>query len=190
MIYMIIHISGASGSGKTTLGNKLKEEYGNKIIVKDIDDLRRDFIKDFYGDNRFDIIDKNEYQKYIDKFIEKHSTKTLIFVGLNTMPWWHKNHYYDLHSKHNYFIDLDDETILQQKCRRLLLDLANSNNDMEYLVKHNEKYIRNVSNAIAEECNLKKTKKMNKKWKKDYTKQGYKIMTRDDIYKKIVRLLE
>ena len=60
---IIIHISGASGSGKTTLGNKLKEEYGNKIIVKDTDDLRRDFIKDFYGDNRFDIIDKNEYQK-------------------------------------------------------------------------------------------------------------------------------
>jgi len=191
---MIIHISGASGSGKTTLGNKLKEEYNNKIIVKDIDDLRRDFIKDFYGDNRFDIIDKNEYQKYIDKFIEntqqKHSTKTLIFVGLNNMPWWHKNHYYDLHSNHNYFIDLDDETILQQKCRRLLLDWANSDEDMEYLVKHNKKYIRNVSNAITEECNLKKTKKMNKKWKKDYTKQGYKIMTRDDIYKKIVKLLK
>ena len=45
---MIIHISGPSGAGKTTLGNKLKEKYGNKIIVKDMDDLRQDFIKTRY----------------------------------------------------------------------------------------------------------------------------------------------
>ena len=64
---IIIHISGASGSGKTTLGNKLKEKYNEKIHMKDIDDLRRDFIKDFYGDNRPDIIDKNEYQKIFYK---------------------------------------------------------------------------------------------------------------------------
>ena len=41
----IIHVSGPSGSGKTCLGNKLKEYFKSKIIVKDIDDLRRDFIK-------------------------------------------------------------------------------------------------------------------------------------------------
>ena len=37
---LVIHISGSSGSGKTTLGNKLKDTFGNKIVVKDIDDLR------------------------------------------------------------------------------------------------------------------------------------------------------
>jgi uridine kinase len=37
---LIIHISGASGSGKTTLGNKLKEHFKSKIIVKDLDILR------------------------------------------------------------------------------------------------------------------------------------------------------
>jgi len=83
---MIIHISGASGSGKTTLGNKLKEEYGNKIIVKDIDDLRREFIEDYYGNMKFDIIDMSEYQLYIDKFVKNNSLKPLIFVGLNNMP--------------------------------------------------------------------------------------------------------
>jgi ABC-type lipoprotein export system ATPase subunit len=35
---LIIHISGASGSGKTTLGNKLKEQFKNKILMKDLDD--------------------------------------------------------------------------------------------------------------------------------------------------------
>ena len=42
---MIIHISGPSGAGKTTLGKKLKAYYKNKIIVKDLDDLRVEFIK-------------------------------------------------------------------------------------------------------------------------------------------------
>lgn len=42
---LIIHICGASGSGKTTLGNKLKEHFKSKIIVKDLDDLRGEFEK-------------------------------------------------------------------------------------------------------------------------------------------------
>jgi len=42
---VIIHISGASGSGKTTLGNKIKEELGGKVLVKDLDDLFFDFVK-------------------------------------------------------------------------------------------------------------------------------------------------
>jgi adenylylsulfate kinase-like enzyme len=48
---LVIHISGPSGSGKTTLGNKLKEIYDDKIIVKDIDDLRQEFINLFYDDS-------------------------------------------------------------------------------------------------------------------------------------------
>lgn len=187
---IIIHISCAYGSGETTLGNKLKEEYGNKITVVNIDDLRIDFIRDFYGNKRFDIIDKNEYQKYIDKFVENHTAKPLIFVGLNNMYWWHKNHYYNLHSKYNYYIELDAETIVKQKCRRLFLDLANKEYNMEYLIQNNKDYIKSVANVIADECDLKKTIMTIKKWKKDYTKQGYKFMSRDDIYKKIVKLLK
>ena len=46
---MIIHISGPSGSGKTTLGNKLKKRFGKPIVVKDLDDLRAEFVKKHYG---------------------------------------------------------------------------------------------------------------------------------------------
>jgi uridine kinase len=42
---MIIHISGPSGSGKSTLGGKLKEHFKNKIVVKDLDDLRAELEK-------------------------------------------------------------------------------------------------------------------------------------------------
>ena len=187
---IIIHISGASGSGKTTLGNKLKKQFGKKITVKDIDKLRRDFIKEYYGDTKFDIIDKVEYQKYIDNFCKKHSVKPLIFVGLNHMPWWHKNHYYDMHSTYNYFIKLDDEIILKQKAKRLLLDWANSKEDMDYLVCNNEQYIKNVSNALAEECSLKKTIKLNTKWREDYKKQGYKFLSRENIFKNVIKILK
>ena len=53
---IVIHISGPSGAGKTTLGNKLKDKFGNKITVTDIDDLRQDFIRNFYGNKRWSII--------------------------------------------------------------------------------------------------------------------------------------
>jgi pantothenate kinase-related protein Tda10 len=42
---IIIHVAGSSGAGKTTLGLKLKNIYKDKIILKDLDDLRDDFIK-------------------------------------------------------------------------------------------------------------------------------------------------
>ena len=74
---MIIHICGPSGSGKTTLGNKLKKKYGNKIVVKDLDDLRDEFIKSYYGVKRWTFINVREYQKYINDYIKKHSKKTI-----------------------------------------------------------------------------------------------------------------
>ena len=58
---LIIHISGASGSGKTTLSDKLKEQFKSKIVVKDLDNLRDAFIKEFYGNKKWTYIDENEY---------------------------------------------------------------------------------------------------------------------------------
>lgn len=116
---IIIHICGASGSGKTTLGKKLKDKFKNKIVIKDIDDLRVEFIKDFYGNKKWNIIDKDAYQKYIDDYIHKIK-KPLIFVGLNNMPWWHKNHYYNLYADHNFYIELDNE-MCQNKIKNFIL---------------------------------------------------------------------
>ena len=155
---VIIHISGASGSGKTTLGIKLTEQFKNKIVLKDIDNLKRDFIQKYYGDNKFDIIDKLEYQKYIDNFVKKHSFKPLIFVGLNNIP------HYDMPT-YNYFIDFDDY-------------------NMKMLVNNNKQYIKNLSIDIDYECNLKN------KWKEYYMKQGYKFMSRENIFKNVSKILQ
>ena len=189
MSKIIIHISGASGSGKTFLGNQLKELFGKKIIVKDLDDLRDEFIKIFYGDKKWTYINEKEYQKFIDTFIDKQN-KTIVFVGLNDNTVYGKNKslYYDLHSLYNYYIEIDDMIIVKRKCLRLLDDIQNDKMAMKDLVKNNQLFVKMFSQAIRE-CSAKETIKMNNKWKKDYEKQGYKLMSSENIFKNVVKIL-
>lgn len=188
---LIIHITGASGSGKTTLGNKLKEHFKSKIIVKDLDILRDEFIKGFYGNNKWTYIDENEYQSYIDNYINKQR-KPLILVGLNdnTVFGKNKNLYYNVHSQHNYYIEIDDMVIVKQKCIRLLNDIQTDKVAMYDLVNNNEKFIEQFTDAIKRECNAKQTIIQNNKWRKDYERQNYKFMPRENIYKSVVRVLD
>lgn len=117
---MIIHISGPSGSGKTVLGNKLKNKLKNKVVVKDLDDLRGEFINKFYNTSKSWSFDQVKYQKYINDFIKK-TKKTLIFVGLNDNHFGaNKNLYYNLQADHKYFIDIGDKIIIEQKCERFV----------------------------------------------------------------------
>jgi uridine kinase len=186
---LIIHISGASGSGKTTLGNKLKEHFKSKIVVKDLDILRDEFIKFFYSNIKWTYINENKYQSYINDYINKQK-KPIIFVGLNdnTVYGKNKNLYYNLYSQHNYYIEIDDMIIVKQKCIRLLNDIQTDKMAMEDLVKNNEKFVKKFTEAIKIECSAKQTIKQNNKWKKDYNKQGYKFMSRKKIYNSIIKL--
>jgi adenylate kinase family enzyme len=190
---MIIHISGPSGSGKSTLGNKLKEIFGNKIIVKDIDDLRQDFIKKYYGTKKWTIIDKIAYQKYINDYINHYNKKPIIFVGLNHMPWWHKEHYYNMHSTYNYYIKLDNEIIIKQKCIRIFKDyydeFINDEKIIYELINNNKQFIKDTKLTIEQECDAKNIIKMNTKWNNDYKKQGYKILSREIILKEVSKKL-
>ncbi len=190
---LIIHISGASGSGKTTLGKKLERKYGNKIAVKDIDDLRMEFIKENYGDREWDIIDKDAYQKFIDDYIDKIN-KPLIFVGLNNMPWWHEDLYYNMHPTHKFYINLNDETIIKQKCIRYLTEelkeITKDEMAMNDMINNNKKFIKLVSQGINRECNASEIIKYNNKWKKDYKEQYYKIISRDEIYNLVCEILD
>ena len=187
---LIIHISGASGSGKTTLGNKLKEHFKSKIVVKDLDILIDEFIKEFYTNKKWTYIDENEYQLYINDYVNKQK-KPIIFVGLNdnTIYGKNKNLYYNVHSQHNYYIEIDDMIIVKQKCIRLLNDIQTDKMAMEDLVKNNEKFVKKFTEAIKIECSAKQTIKQNNKWEKDYEKQGYKFMSRENIYKSVVKIL-
>lgn len=118
---LIIHISGASGSGKTILGNKLKEKFKSKIVVKDLDDLRDEHIKKTYDTSKGWSIDEVKYQKFIDNFIKKQK-KPIIFVGLNDNHLGIKKLYYNTHSLYKFYIDIDDKELVKQKCLRMLTE--------------------------------------------------------------------
>jgi adenylate kinase family enzyme len=188
---LIIHISGASGSGKTTLGNKLKENFKSKIVVKDLDILRDEHIKKTYNTSKKWSIDEVKYKKFIDDFINKQK-KPIIFVGLNDNILGTKNIYYNVHSQYNFYIDIDDKIILKQKCIRFITDDLPSHLDNQVIndiMNNNEFFIKQITNLIKRECSMKEMVKLNKKWKKDYKKQGYTFMSRENIYKSVVKIL-
>jgi deoxyadenosine/deoxycytidine kinase len=183
---MIIHISGASGSGKTTIGIKLQKRFKNKVVVKDLDDLRDEFIKETY--------DTSKRFTYITEYISTIN-KPLIFVGLNQNNWGKdKKLYFKLQSEFNFYIDLDDETILKQKCTRTILhnipDLLKQANVIDDLCNDNDRFVRNVTNMIKHECGEKMNKRLNASWRNYYKKQGYDILPANVIYTRVCKLID
>lgn len=184
---IIIHISGPSGSGKTHLGNKLKEIYGNKIIVKDLDDIRDKFIRDFYGESTWTDFDQDSYKTFVKKVI-MNSLKPIIITGLNMFP--HSNKYYDLNPTHKFYIKLTNEQILEQKCLRLFKNVSNDKGALSDLLNQNESFVRIIKRGIDDECNMKNIIKMNNKWNKHYQKQKYIFIERDELLQHIIKILD
>ena len=56
-------------------------------------------------------------------------------------------------------------------------------------MNNNNFFIKQITKLIKNECSMEKTIKLNNKWKKDYEKQGYKFMSRENIYKSVVKIL-
>jgi hypothetical protein len=57
------------------------------------------------------------------------------------------------------------------------------------IINKNDFFIKQFCKSVKRNCSIKETIKMNKKWKKDYKKQGYKFMSREDIYDTVVSIL-
>ena len=188
---LIIHISGASGAGKNTLGKKIKEYFRSRIVLKDLDDLRDEFMKEFNVGITWTDNDERKYQSYIDDYIYKQR-KPIVFVGLNDNTVYGKNKklYYNLHSQYNYYIEIDDMIIIKQKFVRLLNDIQTDKNAMDELVSNNERFLVKFTEAIERECNAKQIIKQNSKWKRDYEKRSYKFMSRENIYRSVVQILQ
>lgn len=191
---MIIHICGASGSGKTTVGNKLKEKYGNKIIVKDIDDLRIDFINDTYDLSKSWSFNDDDYQTYIDNYIKKIK-KPLILVGIPNNPnGQNKKRYFNVHSSYNYYIKIDDMTIVKQRCTRfltkqLIQDTINNPHAMNAMINDNDKFIKILIKGIKNECGYRNIVKQINHNNKYYKKLNYLFLSRENIFKKVTKLL-
>lgn len=193
MTNLIIHISGPSGAGKTTLGKKLKNLFGSDIVVKDIDDLRSEFIQIKYGKKfNWEIFDSDLYQKFIDDFI-KTKSKPIIFVGLNQYFWHDKKLYYQMHSTHNFYIKINNSDLLRQKCVRFitseLQDIIKNKYVLKDISDNNKKFIKLVQENIERECGIKETLKLNKMWEKQYEKQNYKFLSANKIFNLVKKLI-
>ena len=57
-------------------------------------------------------------------------------------------------------------------------------------MNNNEFFIKQITKLIKDECSLKRTIKMSNKWRKDYEKQGYTFMSRENIFKNVSKLLK
>lgn len=86
---MIIHIVGNSGSGKTTLGNRFKKLYGDKIILIDTDEIKKEIIQKQY--KSISKIQKvlqtgewiNIYFTELTKILKKNNDKIIILTGIS-----------------------------------------------------------------------------------------------------------
>jgi len=190
---IIIHIAGPSGAGKTYMGNKLQNHFKDKIVVKDLEDLRQKFIEKYCPINeKFNV---TKYQKYIDYFISENK-KPIIFVGLNDndgieVSNREKNIYYNLYSKYNYYIDIDDHKVAKQKCKRIIPIIKRLMTDnVDSIIYDTSSVLLNIEILIDINCNINEIIKMNNKWKKDYMRQGYTCLTRENIYKNILHILK
>ena len=110
----------------------------------------------------------------------------------NTRFGKNKNLYYNLHSDYNFYIQISDKIIVQQKCERFLKQFIPLIYDdfKKNIMDDNEKLIKIITKETKIECSASKTIRMNKKWNKDYKKQKYKFMTRENIYKSVCKLIK
>ena len=189
---MIIHISGPSGSGKTTLGKKLKKKFGEKIVVKDLDDLVAGFLKSRYRGDKPGIEIHRLYQNHIDNYIKKHKDKTIVFVGLAVGNTGNYFVYYDVHADHKYYIELDDDLIVEKKCERFLVEYVPEafKNIRDVLMYDNKMFIKDMIKLVKQECDSKEIKRNNKIWNREHKKLGYKFMTREEIFKKVFEMIK
>jgi hypothetical protein len=191
---MIIHISGVSGSGKTFLGQRLSDKFGNKIIVYD-------FVSPNWND-------KGAFQESLDKNIKrfKKEEKPIILIGMNHKAWWpsvvaglekiplwHPDLYYNLHADYKFYIDIDASKLVRQTCLRYLTeDVKHITKDerwMNDLIDNNRMFMRLIMKGLKNECDMKEVGKFSNMWKTAYEHQGYTLATSDEIYDRVVDII-
>jgi hypothetical protein len=57
-------------------------------------------------------------------------------------------------------------------------------------MNNNKFFIKQITKLIKNECSVKEMVKLNNKWKRDYKKQDYKFMSRENIFKNVSKIFK
>lgn len=220
---LVIHISGPTILkyglfGTFAVGYKINEKFKDKIIIEDLSNLRRKFIKKKYGKRKLNTItkdtfrpydkknvteiDENEYQKYIDKYI-KNETKPIIFIGDNRYEIKGKPFYHNLHSQYNYYVEGDDFDLVEEYCELFMFYIFSMSikniketkktkkiHDKKHVAKYFENVIQTSSrNMLKSTFNPTEIIKNNDERTKEYDKQNYKLISSSHINKSIISIV-
>ena len=194
----IIHISGPSTSGKTTLGNKLKETFGSKITIIDLDVLFKEYVKK----NKIENLNINTYEKYLSDYIKhQNSNKILILIGLNiNMLNYRKgisNDYYKIipNPIYKFYINLPIKILLNFKYERFwsyfCINVLQKDKPKIFkdLIKNQTTTINELNDIVKEELDFKRTIIDTKMWDNYYRNADYKFYNRDKIFNIVSKII-
>jgi hypothetical protein len=137
---IIIHISGYQNYDKKIIGNKLKDKYNDNIYIKYLDDLKKEFYQQKEIDN---------YQDFINLFIEKHNDKPLILLGLSVENINNNDEtFYVIDTKYKYFINDNDNIMLKQQWQKNNIAYKKIHRDHNYIFIDDDKIINKVFRII------------------------------------------
>ena len=205
---MIIHIAGPSGSGKTTLGNKINKN--NKCIIVDTDDIddhnfnrllksNIEFRKSIMGttNRKWSTILDNKNLEKLNKIIQiaKKQNKVLIITGISFA--FSKADPSKIADK-KYFINIDNETLFRRVNLRMLDDIIKNKSKIKNLFKNEKTNMLNIiTHKLSHQFNLRgpfiesyyMIVEDNNKKQKEYKQNNYKILTPEQIYKSVMKLI-
>ena len=194
---IIIHICGASGSGKTTLGNKLKEAFGSKIIVKDLDDLFNEYVTK----NKIENLEIITYEKYLSNYIKhQNSNKILILVGLNINLLNYRkrisNDYYKIipNPIYKFYINLPIKIMLNARFERFWFFFCNTLQKdkpkiFKDLIKNQTTTINEINDIVKEELDFTRAIIDTKMWDNYFRNADYKLYNRDKIFNIVSKII-
>ncbi len=192
---MIVHISGAPGSGKSTIGKYFKK---NGIATIDMDRMYHGFIEKSEKDgisasslkSNVTKLAQQYYDRTLGKIKSKNRGKYIIVFGLNYPDprVTYKGKIITVHpfkinvrADHIFFIDIDPYEIAKRYfLRSLRYVVLNIDEEFENIVQgKKKKYVIDLG-EIIESCTW---------WKKKYAKDGYIMLSDENVITKVSKLV-